>query len=135
MIPAEIWRRNSENVTKLIVRDKEIKSITLDAKHQTADADHDNNTFPPQISKSRIEMYKSNYRASSMMADMLVELKGNPDEKKSDSSKKSVPLKSQDMKSSDKKSKGSGTDYKADKKDEKKKSSLRKTLEKMMSNK
>jgi len=72
MIPAEIWRRNSKNVTKLIVRDRQITSITLDAEHQTADADHSNNTFPPTIRQSRLEAYKSDYKATSMMADMLV---------------------------------------------------------------
>ncbi len=125
MIPAEIWRRDSKNVTKLIVRDRKIESITLDSKHQTADADHDNNTFPPQISKSRIEMYKSDARASSMMADMLVELKGNDDEKKSDDAGKSVPLEGADMNATE-------TEETSPEKDEKKKSSLRKTLEKMM---
>jgi len=75
MVPAEIWRRNSKNVTKLITRKKRIASIELDPHHQTADSNYSNNSFPPSIRRSRIELYKSNYKPKSMMADMLVELK------------------------------------------------------------
>jgi len=132
-VPVEIWRRNSENVTKLIVRDRPITSITLDKQHQTADADHSNNSFPPVISQSRIEMYKSNYKATSMMADMLVELKGNEDEKKSeDGANKSVPLKPAETNPNDNEIKTPrDTETKAQTQEEKK-STLRRTLEKMM---
>ncbi len=129
MVPVEIWRRNSEAVTKLIVRPRKIVSIALDTKHQTADANYDNNSFPPVISENRIKMYKSNYRASSMMADMLVELKGNEKEAKNDN-EKSVPLTQGDgSPASNDNSTNSDTPKK---KDEKKKSSLRRTLEKML---
>ena len=74
MIPAEIWRRNAENVTKLFVLDNPVKGFKLDVAHQTADADYSNNAFPPEITKSRLELYKSNFQASNMMADMLREL-------------------------------------------------------------
>lgn len=137
MIPAEIWRRNSKNVTKLIVRDRQITSITLDAEHQTADADHSNNTFPPTIRQSRLEAYKSDYKATSMMADMLVELKGNEDEKKSEENESYVPLeKAKDEKTSNDSSSSSTSDMKKEgtSKEEidQKKSTLRRTLERMM---
>src|SRR6185295_13745423 len=38
-IPAEIWRSNNYDVTKLIVTSKEIKTITLDPHLETADVD------------------------------------------------------------------------------------------------
>ena len=79
MIPAEIWRRNTKYVTKLIIREKRIISIDLDNAHQTADADFSNNSFPAKISKSRLEIYKGSSNRRNLMADMLVELKGDDD--------------------------------------------------------
>ena len=61
-IPAEIWKRNNEQVTKLLMTEKPIKSITLDPRLETADVALDNNYFPPRISKSRFELYKGSRR-------------------------------------------------------------------------
>ena len=144
MVPAEIWRRNSKKVTKLIVRDRQITSITLDAEHQTADADHRNNMFPPTIMQSRLEAYKSDYKATSMMADMLVELKGNEDEAKPDPEAKDnyVPLEEASGSSKAPTSSDTATqspngvtskpEDASNMVEEKKKSTLRRTLERMM---
>lgn len=80
MIPAEIWRRNSEAVTKLLILEKPVAKIELDPIHQTADADFTNNSFPPEMVKSRIELYKWSGSRSNLMADMLVELKSEKGE-------------------------------------------------------
>ena len=45
-LPAEIWRYNSAEVSKMIVTKKEIRSITLDPYLETADTDLSNNSFP-----------------------------------------------------------------------------------------
>jgi len=71
MLPAEIWRRDHKQVTKLLIRDQEIQSISLDHHHQTADADFSNNHFPRRIEKSRIELYKSEDDTRDLMGDML----------------------------------------------------------------
>ena len=92
-IPAEIWRRDSQNVTKLIVRDKKIDTIDLDPAHQTADANYDNNSYPPVLRSSRLELYKSNRQRKDLMADMLVELKTDDDKDASENSDKMVPMK------------------------------------------
>jgi hypothetical protein len=137
MIPAEIWRRNSKNVTKLFSLDRQAVGFKLDVAHQTADADFSNNAYPPSISKSRIELFKSNRSSSSMMADMLRELHSEKSDKVKSKEKK-VPMgdaKAEDstseMSKSDKKSKSMKD---SDSKD-KKKSSLRRTLERMLENK
>lgn len=57
-IPAEIWRRNNLQVTKLIVMPKEIKSIGLDPHLETADTDLSNNHWPPKPVKSRFQLFK-----------------------------------------------------------------------------
>lgn len=57
--PAEIWRRDNQNVSKMIMTTKAIKSITLDPFLETADVDLSNNSFPPQITKSRFDIYRA----------------------------------------------------------------------------
>ena len=57
-IPAEIWRRDAHRVTKLLIRDKEIASITLDPHLETADADPSDNTWPRKPVKTRLELFK-----------------------------------------------------------------------------
>ncbi len=142
MVPAEIWRRDAKSVTKLIVRDRKITSIELDAQHQTADADYGNNSFPQSVTQSRIEMYKSDYKASSMMADMLVELKGNPDEAKSeDGESKDLPMETVEPtdeaedKTSAKNLELADEEVQEKDRSEEQKSTLRKTLERMLGGK
>ncbi len=57
-IPAEIWRLNHTNVSKLIVTEKEIRSITVDPRLETADVDLVNNHFPRKPVESRFRMFK-----------------------------------------------------------------------------
>lgn len=71
MIPAEVWRLDSQAATKLLIRDRAIASIEVDPRRQTADADFSNNSFPSRIEKSRLELYKSEDETRDEMADML----------------------------------------------------------------
>ncbi len=57
-IPAEIWRRNNEEVTKVFITDKVIKQINLDPYLETADIDRSNNYYPSQQEMSRFELYR-----------------------------------------------------------------------------
>jgi hypothetical protein len=59
-IPAEIWRYNNFDVSKLIVTKKEAKAIVLDPNLETADADLSNNFFPRRVVPTRFETFKSN---------------------------------------------------------------------------
>ena len=56
--PAEIWRRSPNKVTKLVVTEKTVRSVELDPLRETADADRDNNYYPPRILPSRLEVFK-----------------------------------------------------------------------------
>ena len=76
-VPAEIWRYDAYKVTKMLVTKREIKSITLDAGHQTPDADRTNNDYPRKIIPTRIELYKKKDESRKLMAETLVELKGD----------------------------------------------------------
>lgn len=57
-IPAEIWRRNSEQVSKVFVLEKEVKQIILDPYLETADTDTGNNYFPHREQISRFELFR-----------------------------------------------------------------------------
>jgi hypothetical protein len=59
-IPAEIWRKNPEEVFKVLMTDKAVASFTLDPLEETADIDHTNNAFPRQATPSKFEELKKN---------------------------------------------------------------------------
>lgn len=74
-IPAEIWRRNAKNVSKLIVTDKEVTDFAVDPQWETADVDIENNYYPRRIIPSRIEAYKGNWPADHIRRDLMQESK------------------------------------------------------------
>ena len=57
-IPAEIWRRNNAEVSKVFMTDKIISQINLDPYLETADIDRSNNYFPAQQQMTRFELYR-----------------------------------------------------------------------------
>jgi len=58
IIPVEIWRKNNEKVSKIIVTKKPVISFVIDPLQQTADTDLSNNSFPRQPAASRFELYQ-----------------------------------------------------------------------------
>jgi len=58
VIPAEIWRLNHEEVSKVFVFEKEVQRIVLDPNLETADTDRDNNYFPPHQELNRFELFR-----------------------------------------------------------------------------
>lgn len=57
--PAEIWRMNHKEITKLIVTEKEVSSFRLDPNLETTDIETNNNSFPRSVSSSNFEQMKS----------------------------------------------------------------------------
>ena len=57
-IPAEIWRKNNAQVTRVIVTKKPVISFVIDPFQQTADTDLSNNAFPRQPAASRFELFQ-----------------------------------------------------------------------------
>lgn len=74
-IPAEIWRRDPQFVSKLVVTEKEVTSIVVDPKWETADVDIENNYYPRRIIPSRIETFKSSPRSGLGGRDLMEEIK------------------------------------------------------------
>lgn len=58
-IPVEIWRYNSEKVSKVFFTEKKVKEFILDPYRQTADVDRSNNYFPERNKPTRFEMYRN----------------------------------------------------------------------------
>ncbi|NEU08167.1 M1 family metallopeptidase [Flavihumibacter sp. R14] len=57
-IPAEIWRQNNKNVSKLFITKKPVKQFTLDPFQETADIDLSNNYFPAKTIPSKFQLFK-----------------------------------------------------------------------------
>jgi hypothetical protein len=69
-IPAEIWRLNNYDVSKLIMTPKEIRAITLDPHLETADVDLANNSFPRRPIKSRFQLFKDAQAPANPMQEL-----------------------------------------------------------------
>lgn len=46
ILPAEIWRRNEEVITKVFVKEKEVRSLIIDPESKLGDVNVRNNVFP-----------------------------------------------------------------------------------------
>ena len=58
-IPAEIWKMNRNQITKIFATKKQVASFALDPKLETADVELDNNHWPRKMIQSKFELYKS----------------------------------------------------------------------------
>ncbi len=57
-IPAEIWRRNENQVKKVFAKEKEVVNIVIDPDKETADVNLEDNVFPRVESKSKFDKFK-----------------------------------------------------------------------------
>lgn len=57
-IPAYIWRKNENKVTKVFAKSKQVVSVKLDPNRETGDINESNNSFPRVIAPSKFEMFK-----------------------------------------------------------------------------
>jgi hypothetical protein len=57
-IPAEIWRLNEQEVTKIFIKDKEVVSLMLDPNFELADVDMSDNAFPKKPVPSKFDQFK-----------------------------------------------------------------------------
>ena len=73
-IPAEVWRFSPKKITKLIVTDEPMVSLTQDPYWETADIDTSNNAWPRKIAQSRLELFKTEKGANDLMKDFKTPL-------------------------------------------------------------
>jgi hypothetical protein len=62
-IPAEVWRKNENNLTKVFVKEKEATGIVLDPYKETADVDMSNNLWPVKELPTRFQVFKKHRQA------------------------------------------------------------------------
>ncbi len=58
-IPAQVWRKSEDKLTKVFMKDKEVASIKLDPMRETADIDESNNTWPKVEEQSKFQIFKA----------------------------------------------------------------------------
>ena len=56
--PAQIWRKNNKEVSKLVTSNKKLVSIQVDPELETADIDTSNNSWPKKEEKSKFDAFK-----------------------------------------------------------------------------
>lgn len=59
-VPAEVWRLNETEITKVFIKDKEAVNIVLDPNFELADVEMRNNVFPKRTTPSRFDQFKKN---------------------------------------------------------------------------
>jgi Peptidase family M1 domain len=62
-VPAQIWRKNENHITKVFLKDKEVVSVQLDPMKETADIDVTNNSWPAIGATSNFGIYKAKQAA------------------------------------------------------------------------
>ena len=58
-LPAQIWRKNENKVTKVFLTNKKAVSIKLDPMRETADIDESNNSWPNVAEPSKFTLFKT----------------------------------------------------------------------------
>ncbi len=57
--PAEIWRHNNNEIKKVVMTDKPVKSFLVDPYLETADVNLSNNAYPKRQAPSRFQLFKN----------------------------------------------------------------------------
>jgi hypothetical protein len=56
-IPAEVWRINENEITKVFIKDKEVTNMVFDPNFELADTDDSNNVFPKKVAASKFDQF------------------------------------------------------------------------------
>ena len=59
-VPAEVWRVNEVEITKVFIKEKEVVNIVIDPNFELADVEMRNNVFPKKTAPSRFDQFKKN---------------------------------------------------------------------------
>lgn len=106
-LPAEIWVKNANATSHLLLSKKPVHSVELDPHRESADVDRSNNYFPPRIVKSRFKLFKESKGKNEMQKAGFGK---DPDAKDDpESSKQKTSQKPQDSVDGKSKSNGDGT--------------------------
>ncbi|WP_224483592.1 M1 family metallopeptidase [Robertkochia aurantiaca] len=56
--PAQVWRKNDKQLNKVLATDKELESVVVDPRAETADIDTENNQWPRKVEDSDFDKFK-----------------------------------------------------------------------------
>jgi hypothetical protein len=99
-IPAEIWRRNAMQVEKMVISPKKLTKATVDPYGEIADTDASDNVYPPEIPKSRFELFKED-KGRNQMQKAADEKKAKEEAKKKAEQEKADKEKAEEKSPSD----------------------------------
>jgi hypothetical protein len=60
--PAQVWRKNDNEVKKVIASEKELVGVTVDPDLETADIDVTNNSWPKEEKETKFDNFKDNVK-------------------------------------------------------------------------
>ena len=95
-LPAQIWRRNPDEVSKLLVTEKKIVKIEVDPHRETADVDIENNFFPRRVREHTFRLSKPSKPGNPIRDQRKAEKKARKaaeEKAKKDQEKKPAPKK------------------------------------------
>ena len=58
--PPQIWRKNDQEVSRVLATNKELESVVVDPDMETADVNTDNNSWPQKEKPNEFEQFKEN---------------------------------------------------------------------------
>lgn len=115
-IPAEIWKKNHESVSKLFVTRHPVERVLIDPSEQTADADQGNNAWPPLIKEELFTLERKNKDFNNDMKRAREKKAAEDKKKAAEKKKKEAAKKAEDEKSKPATSAKVNKDSKANKK-------------------
>jgi len=92
-IPAEVWQKGKDSVSKIFVLEKKVVDVQLDPFLETADINTENNTWPAASQPSKFTVYKRNRNRMNPMQKAA----------KADAMKKALEEKEQQLEKEEKK--------------------------------
>ena len=66
VLPADLWRSDHRNTSKMLIRPKAIARVTLDPNDEIADVDRTDNTYPPLVDSNRFRLRPDSTRTNPM---------------------------------------------------------------------
>ncbi len=70
-VSAYVWRRTGDTIEKLFIHDQPVVSVLFDPDHLTADANVENNVFPPRIRDERLEVATGRGGGDNLMREVM----------------------------------------------------------------
>ena len=102
-LPAQIWRRSPEAVSKMLVTEKKIAKLEIDPNRETADVDIENNFYPRRIREHQFRLSKPSKSGNPLRDKKKAAEKAKRDEEKRKQEEEKKKAESEKKKTEEKK--------------------------------